>query len=105
MVIALNVRRNRPQSSIFALNVRTSKNIRGSCRSRSGRCQGANGNSSYIFSNEEYTVVIKYSQVGKWCRTLGAHFLTRMFDTRLTYAQFASNIQVNYQEMRTEGTK
>jgi hypothetical protein len=24
-------------------------------------------------------------------------FLTRMFDTRLAYAQFASNIQVNYQ--------
>src|SRR2546421_10710687 len=97
VVIDLKVRPNQPQWSNVAFKVRASQNLRGSCRSRGGRCQGTNGNSSYIFSTEKYTVIIKYSKVWKWCRTLSANFLTRMFDTRLAYAQFASNIRVNYQ--------
>src|SRR5437763_17221941 len=46
----------------------------GSCRSRGGRCQGTNGNSSYIFSTEKCTFIIKYSKVWKWCRTFSANF-------------------------------
>ncbi len=74
LVIDLNVRRNQPQCSNFAFKVRASKNLRGSCRSRGGGCQGTNGNSSYIFSTEKYTVIIKYSKVWKWCRTFSANF-------------------------------
>ncbi len=74
LVIDLKVRRNQPKRSNVAFKVRTSQNLRSSCRSRGGRCQGTNGNSSYIFSTEKYTIVIKYSQVWKWCRTFSAHF-------------------------------
>src|SRR6266446_7317752 len=69
MVNRLKVRRNQPQCSNVAFKVRASKNLRGSCRSRGGRCQGTNGNSSYIFSAEKCTFIIKYSKVWKWCRT------------------------------------
>src|SRR5439155_24805797 len=69
LVIDLKVRRNQPQSSNFAFKVRASKNLRGSCRSWGGRCRRTNGNSSYIFSAEECTFIIKYSKVWKWCRT------------------------------------
>ncbi len=74
MVIDLNVRRNQPRCSNFAFKVRSSKNLRSSCRSRGERCLGANGNSSYIFSTVKYTVIIKYSTVWKWCRTFSANF-------------------------------
>ena len=74
LVIDLNVRRNHPQSSNVAFKVRSSQGLRGLCRSRGGRCKRTNGNSSYVFPIEKYTVLIKYSQVWKWCRTLGAHF-------------------------------
>ena len=74
LVNDLKVRRNHPQCLNVVFKVRTSQNPRGSCRSRGGRCQGTHGNSSYIFSNEEYTGVIKYAQVWKWRRTLGAYF-------------------------------
>src|SRR5258708_32994821 len=74
VVIDLKVRRNQPQSSNFALKVRSSQNLRGSCRSRGGRCRGTNGNSSYIFSAEKCAVIIKYSKVWKWCRTFSANF-------------------------------
>src|SRR5205085_222774 len=74
MVIDLNVRRNQPQCSNFALNIRTRQNHCGSCRSRGGRCRGTNGNSSYIFSAEKCTFIIKYSKAWKWCRTFSANF-------------------------------
>jgi hypothetical protein len=67
LVIDLNVRRNSLQCSNFAFKVRASKNLRGSCHSRGGRCRGTNGNSSYIFSAEKCTVIITYSKVWK-CR-------------------------------------
>ena len=73
LVNDLKVRRNQPQSSNFAFKVRASKNLRGLCRSRGGRCQGTNGNSSYIFSAEKCTFIIKYSKVWKWCRTFSAN--------------------------------
>src|SRR5258706_14925249 len=74
MVNDLKVRRNQPQGSNFAFKVRSSQNLRGSCRSRGRRCQGTNGNSSYIFSAEKSSVIIKCSRVWKWCRTFGANF-------------------------------
>jgi hypothetical protein len=74
LVIDLKVRQDRPQGSNFAFKVRSSKNLRGSCRSRGGRCRGTNGNSSYIFSAEKCAVIIKYSKVWKWCRTFSANF-------------------------------
>src|SRR5438309_1717427 len=74
MVIDLNVRRNQPQCSNFALNIRTRQSHCGSCRSKDGRCRGTNGNSSYIFSAEKCTFIIKYSKVWKWCRTFSANF-------------------------------
>src|SRR5438067_6668294 len=74
LVIDLNVRRNLPQSSNFALNIRTRQSHCGSCRSKGGRCRGTNGNSSYIFSAEKCTFIIKYSKVWKWCRTFSANF-------------------------------
>ena len=74
MVIDLNVRRNSLQCSNFAFKVRASKNLRSSCHSRGGRCRETNGNSSYIFSAEKCTVIIKYSKVWKWCRTFDANF-------------------------------
>src|SRR6266566_4756869 len=67
--IDLNVRRNQPQCSNFALNIRTRQSHCGSCRSKGGRCRGTNGNSSYIFSAEKCTFIIKYSKAWKWCRT------------------------------------
>src|SRR6266568_3607983 len=36
----------------FAFKVRSSQNLRGSCPSKGGRCQGTNGNPSYLFSTE-----------------------------------------------------
>jgi hypothetical protein len=93
----LNVRRNRPQRSNFALKIRPTDNLPDSCRSRDRSCLGANGNSPYLFSAEKYPCITKYSQVWKSCRTLGAHLLTRMFDIGLAYAQFASNIRGIYQ--------
>jgi len=74
MVIDLNVRRNQPQCSNFALNVRTHQSHCDSCRSKGGRCQGTDGNSPYIFSAEKCTFIIKYSKVWKWCRTFNAIF-------------------------------
>ena len=74
VVIDLNVRRNQPQCSNFALNIRTRQSHCGSCRSKGGRCQGTNGNSSYIFSAEKCTFIIKYSKAWKWCRTFSANF-------------------------------
>ena len=74
MVIDLNVRRNQPQCSNFALNIRTRQSHCGSCRSKGGRCRGTNGNSSYIFSAEKCTFIIKYSKAWKWCRTFSANF-------------------------------
>src|SRR6266849_3683979 len=74
LVIDLNVRRNQPQCSNFALNIRTRQSHCGSCRSKDGRCRGTNGNSSYIFSAEKCTFIIKYSKVWKWCRTFSAIF-------------------------------
>ena len=74
VVIDLNVRRNQPQCSNFALNIRTRQSHCGSCRSKGGRCRGTNGNSSYIFSAEKCTFIIKYSKVWKWCRTFSAIF-------------------------------
>ena len=74
LVIDLNVRRNQPQCSNFALNIRTRQSHCGSCRSKGGRCRGTNGNSSYIFSAEKCTFIIKYSKVWKWCRTFSANF-------------------------------
>src|SRR5205814_9157651 len=70
----LNVRRNQPQCSNFALNIRTRQSHCGSCRSKGGRCRGTNGNSSYIFSAEKCTFIIKYSKAWKWCRTFSANF-------------------------------
>src|SRR6266566_3863221 len=72
--IDLNVRRNQPQCSNFALNIRTRQSHCGSCRSKGGRCRGTNGNSSYIFSAEKCTFIIKYSKAWKWCRTFSANF-------------------------------
>src|SRR6266436_9175302 len=69
LVIDLNVRRNQPQCSNFALNIRTRQSHCGLCRSKGRRCRGTNGNSSYIFSAEKCTFIIKYSKVWKWCRT------------------------------------
>ncbi len=74
LVIDLNVRRNQPQCSNFALNIRTRQSHCGSCRSKGGRCRGTNGNSSYIFSAEKCTFIIKYSKAWKWCRTFSANF-------------------------------
>src|SRR5436190_23415138 len=37
-------------------------------------CRGTNGNSSYIFSAEKCTFIIKYSKVWKWCRTFSANY-------------------------------
>ena len=74
VVIDLNVRRNQPQCSNVALNIRTRQSHCGSCRSKDGMCQGTNGNSSYIFSAEKCTFIIKYSKVWKWCRTFSANF-------------------------------
>src|SRR5205814_6834177 len=74
LVIDLNVRRNQPQCSNFALNIRTRQSHCGSCRAKDGRCRGTNGNSSYIFSAEKCTFIIKYSKVWKWCRTFSANF-------------------------------
>src|SRR5438876_5768837 len=74
LVIDLNVRRNQPQCSNFALNIRTRQSHCGSCRSKDGRCRGTNGNSSYIFSAEKCTFIIKYAKVWKWCRTFSANF-------------------------------
>src|SRR6266567_4676127 len=74
VVIDLNVRRNQPQCSNFALNVRTHQSHCDSCRSKGGRCQGTDGNSPYIFSAEKCTFIIKYSKVWKWCRTFNANF-------------------------------
>src|SRR6266566_3480602 len=54
---------------------------RGSCRSRDRRCQRTNGNSSYIFSAEKWSVIIKYSRVWKWCRT----FSTNFFDLKVRH--------------------
>src|SRR6266576_7163111 len=54
---------------------------RGSCRSRDRRCQRTNGNSSYIFSAEKWSVIIKYSRVWKWCRT----FRTNFFDLKVRH--------------------
>src|SRR6266566_2539251 len=72
--IDLNVRRNQPQCSNFALNIRTRQSHCGSCRSKGGRCRGTNGNSSYIFSAEKCTFIIKYSKAWKWCRTFSPNF-------------------------------
>jgi hypothetical protein len=58
----------------LAFKARSSQNLRGSCRSRGGRCQGTNGNSSYTFSAEKWSVLIKCSRVWKWCRTFSAKF-------------------------------
>src|SRR5260370_32672605 len=66
--------RNQPQCSNFALNIRTRQSHCGSCRSKGGRCRGTNGNSSYIFSAEKCTFIIKYSKAWKWCRTFSANF-------------------------------
>src|SRR5438477_982620 len=74
LVINLNVRRNQPQCSNFALNIRTRQSHCDSCRSKDGRCRGTNGNSSYIFSAEKCTFIIKYSKAWKWCRTFSANF-------------------------------
>ena len=74
LVIDLNIRRNQPQCSNFAFKVQTSKNLCGLCGSRGGRCQGANGNSSHIFSAAKYIFIIKYSKAWRWCRTFSAHF-------------------------------
>src|SRR5260370_22174218 len=74
LVIDLNVRRNQPQCSIFALNIRIRQSHCGSCRSKGGRCRGTNGNSSYIFSSEKCAFIIKYSKAWKWCRTFSASF-------------------------------
>src|SRR6266700_4098706 len=74
VVIDLEVRRNQPQCSNFALNIRTRQSHCGSCRSKGGRCRGTNGNSSYIFSAEKCTFIIKYSKAWKWCRTFSANF-------------------------------
>src|SRR2546423_4591405 len=74
MVIDLNVRRNQPQCSNFALNIRTRQSHCGSCRSKGGRCRGTNRNLSYIFSAEKCTFIIKYSKAWKWCRTFSANF-------------------------------
>jgi hypothetical protein len=49
LVIGLNVRRNQPKCSNFWLKVRSRQNLRVSYRSRRGRYQATNGNSSYIF--------------------------------------------------------
>src|SRR2546425_6943257 len=51
VVIDLKVRRNQPQCSNFALNIRTRQSHCGSCRSKGGRCRGTNGNSARIFSS------------------------------------------------------
>jgi hypothetical protein len=74
VVIDLKVRRNQPQCSNFALNIRTRQSHYGSCRSKGGRCRRTNGNSSYIFSAEKYAFIIKYSKAWKWCRTFSANF-------------------------------
>ena len=74
LVIDLNVRRNQPQCSNVALNIRTRQSHCGSYRSTGGRCRGTNGNSFYIFSAEKCTFIIKYSKVWKWCRTFSANF-------------------------------
>src|SRR6266581_4837871 len=73
LVIDLNVRRNQPQCSNCALNIRTRQSHGGSCRSKGGRCRGTNGNSSYLFSAEKCTFIIKYSKAWKWCRTFSAN--------------------------------
>src|SRR5436305_12854109 len=44
LVNGVKVRRNQPQGSKSGLKVRTRQNLRGSSPSRSGRCQGTNGN-------------------------------------------------------------
>lgn len=74
LVIDLKVRRNQPQCSNFDLKVRTRQSHCGSCPSKGGRCRGTNRNSSYIFSAEKYTVIIKYPTAWKWCRTFSANF-------------------------------
>src|SRR5256886_16428566 len=75
MVIDLNVRRNQPQCSNFALNIRTRQSHCGSCRSKGGRFQGKNGKSSYNFFAEKCTFFIKYFKRLKWCRK----FLPKIF--------------------------
>ena len=55
----LNVRRHGPPPSICV---------------RSFSPITTNGNSSYIFSAEKCTFIIKYSKVWKWCRTFSANF-------------------------------
>src|SRR5260370_239753 len=59
LVNDLKVRQNQPQGSNLAFKVRSSQNLRGSCRSRGGRCQGTNGNLYGIFSIEKSSVVMK----------------------------------------------
>ncbi len=62
MVNDLKVRRNQPQGSNLAFKVRSRQSLCGSSRSRSGRCQGTNGNLSGIFSLEKSSVVMCMSQ-------------------------------------------
>src|SRR2546429_3571654 len=74
LVNALKVRRNQPQCSNVALNIRTRQSHCGSCRCTGGRCPGTKGNLSYIFFSEKCTFIIKYSKVWKWCRTFNPKF-------------------------------
>ena len=92
MVIDLNVRRNQPQCSNFALNVRTHQSHCGSCRSKGGRCRGTDGNSPYIFSAEKCTFIIKYSKVWKWCRTFNANF----FDLNVRHLTYLRSFCVEH---------
>jgi hypothetical protein len=92
LVIDLNVRRNQPQCSNFALNVRTHQSHCGSCRSKGGRCRGTDGNSPYIFSAEKCTFIIKYSKVWKWCRTFNAIF----FDLNVRHLTYLRSFCVEH---------
>jgi hypothetical protein len=74
VVIDPNVRRNQPQCSNVALNIRPRQSHCGSCRSTGGRCRGTNGNSSYIFSAEKCTFITKCAKALKCCRTSRANF-------------------------------
>src|SRR5205807_7683711 len=74
VVIDPNVRRNQPQCSNVALNIRPRQSHCGSCRSTGGRCRGTNGNLSYIFSAEKCTFITKCAKALKWCRTSRANF-------------------------------
>src|SRR6266487_576308 len=59
LVNDLKVRRNQPQGSNLAFKVRSRQSLCGSSRSRSGICQGTNGNLYGIFSLEKSSVVMK----------------------------------------------